>query len=191
MKATDTISVNPGKTALGHVDAPSSTIFRARILDEEQKTTQLDFTKFLFPSVNAGCSEYVKYSVPLRTLFATILIVTGITMLTIPSGLHGTAFAICTLCFGAFLGLGMFTRPVMAGAAIFYCISGALALRAGSADITVFSLMFGCVLFCITGAGKYSLDTLMKSSLLRHKRAEEIRRKDERLGYKAFHNVSF
>lgn len=189
MKITDTISVNPSKTALGHVETTSS-VFRSPVLGVESQAGQLDIVKVLFPSCSAGFGEFRKYEVPLRTLFATILIVTGISMLT--TSMAGAAgVAICSLCFGAFLALGLFTRPVMLGAAVFYCINGALAIRSGSPDLSVFSLIFGCLIFCVLGGGKYSCDTIIRNLINRHKRKAEELRKENYMGYKAFHKANF
>lgn len=191
MKITDTISVNPSKNALGHVESPSSTIFRTPVAGVSSESHSVDLLKLVFPATGAGISEYKKYEVPLRTLFATILIVTGISLLSVSAGMHSIGFAVCALCFGAFLALGLFTRPVMIGAAVFYCISGALSLRAHTPDIAVFSLMFGCLIFGILGAGKYSCDTIIRSAILRHKKVATLKSKENYLGYKAFHKVNY
>lgn len=188
MKATDTISVNPSKTALGHVEASASSIFRSTVLNAEPASHSVNILKVLFPSTNAGVSEYKKYEVPLRTLFATILIVTGITLLEMSVA---PAIAICSLCFGGCLAIGLFTRPVMLGASVYYCISGALALRSGQVEMTTFCLMFGCVLFAILGSGKYSCDTLIKNAIVRSRKNVERKRKESCMGYKAFHNVKY
>ena len=153
--------------------------------------SHLDFVKLLFPASKSGLNEYKKYDVPLRTIFATILIVTGVTMLTIPNGIHGSGFAITTLCFGGLLALGMLTRPVMLGAAIYYCITGALSIRYGSINLSAFCLMFGCLVFAVVGGGKYSCDTIIRSTILRSKHAHKTKSKENFMGYKAFHNVKF
>lgn len=188
MKITDTISVNPSKTALGHVDTPASSIFRSQIIGAEVENRSVDLLKILFPTMGSGVAEYKKYEVPLRTLFATLLIVMGITLIetSMSAGL-----AICSLCFGGLLAIGLLTRPVMLGAAIYYCVSGALALRSGNVDMTVFALMFGCLIFSVTGAGKYSLDTLIRSAIIRHQKSVVRKHKENFMGYKAFHNVKF
>lgn len=191
MKITDTISVNPSKTTLGHVESSSSTIFRSPVLGAESSQQPIDLVKVLFPSCSAGVNEYTKYAVPLRTLFATILIVTGISLLAVPFGAHSAGFAICSLCFGGMLAIGLLTRPVMLGAAVFYCINGALALRAGTPDVSVFSLMFGCLIFAVIGAGKYSCDTLLRSAINRMRRNLSLKKSEERMGYKAFHSVKY
>ena len=198
MKATDTISVNPSKTALGHSETPSGAIFRTPVIGADAKSPSLNLMQLVFPTTGAGVNEYKKYAVPLRTLLATILIAFGVTLLTspvatlaAPVSLSPVAFAVCTLAFGAFLALGLFTRPVMAAASLFYCIIGALALRAGTPDLSVFSLMFGCAVFCILGAGKYSCDTLIRRSIMRHKISSTRKHKANCMGYKAFHKVNF
>lgn len=188
MKIADTISVDPSKTALGHVETPSAPLFRANVLESNEKVASLDIIKVLFPTNKAGAMEYQKYAVPLRTLFGTILIVTGISMLEASLTI---GVAITSLCFGAFLALGLLTRPVMLGAAAYYCISGALAIRSGSPDLSVFSLMFGCLVFAVIGSGKYSIDTLIRSGLVKHRNNSEKKRKENMMGYKAFHSVRY
>ena len=187
MKISDTISVNPSKTTLGHVET-SSTIFRTRVIDNHSTSNSFDLFKVMFPGWSAGVLEYKKYAVPLRTVFATILIVSGIVLL--ESSLS-IPLAVCSLCFGVFLALGLFTRPVMLGAATFYCITGALMLRAGEIDMNVFSLMFGCLIFAVIGGGKYSCDTLIIHYIMRHRKNTEQKNKDNYMGYKAFHKVKY
>lgn len=191
MKISDTISVNPGKKTLGHVESPSSAFFRNPVLGADSSQHSFNIVKFLFPTALSGSTELRKYDVPMRTLFATILIVTGLTMLTLQGSIHGTGFAVTTLCFGVTLAIGLMTRPLMLGATIFYCIMGALSLRGGIADMTVFSLMFGCLIFAVIGSGKYSCDTFIRGMIIRHKKSIERKRKEERMGYKAFHQVRF
>lgn len=189
MKVTDTISVNPGKTTLGHVEAPS--IFRSQVLGAQANANSIDFLKILFPTSGLGATEFRKYELPMRTLFAIILIAAGISMLSIPYGPYSKGFAICTLSFGAFLALGLFSRPLMAGASVFYCIMGALALRNGQVDMTMFSFMFGCLVFCLLGSGKYSCDSFLRHLITSHRKKVENKRKEDLLGYKAFHNIPF
>lgn len=189
MKVADTISVNPSKTTLGHVETTGSSIFRSPVLCEGTTAPSLSLSKVLFPSTKAGLAEYTKYAVPLRTLFATILIATGITMLSGASAIGGTAFAVCSLCFGAFLALGLLTRPVMLGAAVYYCVCGALSLRGGAPDMSVFSLMFGSAIFGVIGSGKYSCDLLLRRFLNKARISAERRRQNNACGYKAFHNM--
>ena len=190
MKITDTISVNPSKSALGHVDTTTS-VFRSSVLNNQETVRTINPVDIFFPSTNSGVVEYKKYALPLRTIFATILIISGISLLTTVSGIHSVAFAICSLVFGTFLALGLFTRPLMMGAAVYYCICGALSLRAGVTDISLFSLMFGSLVFCVIGSGKYSCDSILRKAIISHHIKAEEKRKADMLGYKAFHRVKF
>lgn len=184
MKVTDTISVNPSKTTLGHVESASSPIFRTTVIGAETSAKNFSLLSLILPSSGLRNNEIKKYEVPLRTLFATILIVCGISMLQLNGSI---AYAVCCLSFGFVLAIGFLTRPVMIGASLFYCISGALSLRAGNIDINMFLLMFGSLIFALTGAGKYSFDTLLRKSIVHHQKKREIARKEKCMGYKAFH----
>lgn len=188
MKINDTISVNPSKTTLGHVEAPASSIFRSHVIEREQ-SQGADAFKLAFPTTKATFVDFQKYFVPLRTLFATILIVSGITFLSASTFPFSPALGVCSLCFGGLLALGLLTRPVMLGASIFYCISGALSLRMGAADISIFSLMFGSIIFGIMGAGKYSCDELIRHAVRCNQRNSEKKGRENRLSYKAFHSM--
>lgn len=189
MKLVDTISVNPSKTALGHVENPTSPILRSHILDMDHNSHSLNLLSYFFPTCKEGVSEYKKYEVPLRTLLSTILIVTGITCL--ETSTPSVAFAICSLAFGFFLAIGLFTRPVMIAAAIYYCIMGALAIRTGHTDISLFSLMFGCLVFGVIGSGKYSCDSIIHRAIGRHGKGKTKKHKENLMSYKVFHNVKY
>ena len=191
MKIADTISVNPSKTTLGHVENPTTSIFRNPVLGVEQHSHSINLLSILFPTNKAGVSEFKKYEVPFRTLLSTILIVTGITGLSAAAGVYNGAVAICSLCFGAFLALGLFTRPVMIGAAVYYCVMGALSIRSGVTDISIFSLMFGCLIFGVIGSGKYSCDAVLRKVIVSHNKAKERKHKDSLMSYKVFHAVKY
>ena len=188
MKITDTISVDPGKTALGHIEKSTDSIFRNQVLGTQEHHS-LNIVSVLFPSSAAGSSELRKYSVPLRTVFATILIVTGLVILIKNPSAPAIGYAVCSLSFGGFLALGLLTRPLMAAASVFYCIAGALSIRAGVTDMNTFALMFGCAIFCATGAGKYSCDTLIRKTIRKRSINSEKKRRETRMGYKAFHDM--
>lgn len=190
MKITDTISVNPSKTAVGHIEMPADSIFRQNVLTSSEETSSLNLAKVIFPTRKAAFGDYAKYSIALRTLFATILIVSGLSMLSAPV-VANTGMAICSLCFGGILALGLITRPLMIGAAAFYCIMGALSIRTGVADPSTFSLMFGCLIFAVLGAGKYSCDDLIRSAIRRNSQKKAHSKSDNDPGYKAFHKVRY
>lgn len=191
MKTSDTISVNPGKVTLGQTESNTANIFRANVIDRNKHTGSVDILAVLCPSVGSGVNELKNYALPLRALFATLLIVAGLTVLQTSSGIQLTAMGVLELVFGSLLAIGFLTRPIMAAAAVYFAIAGALSIRSGQTDITSLCLMFGCGLFCILGSGKYSVDLMLRSAILKYRKRKAARRSSEVLGYKAFHSVKF
>lgn len=191
MKVADTISVNPGKTTLGEKSSPSAGILRVPVLDRQKRTSGLNLSVLLCPSTNQGLAEYKKFALPLRALFATILIVAGLTLFQSPLPTVSYSLGILEIIFGGLLAVGFLTRPIMGCAGVYFGIMAALSLRNGIADITPLCLMFGSFLFCATGSGKYSLDFLIKNAIRNHVRFRNEKKKNEMMGYKAFHYAKY
>lgn len=186
MKLTDTISVNPGKTALGHVNEEARNLLRANVLKGDVQKERLDLLSFFFPTTSSGLFSVKKYALPLRTLFATILIVGSILMLESNPYAYSAGYAIALMTAGGMLAIGFLTRPVMALTTVFLAIWGALSIRWGRPDMNSFSLMFGSAIFALTGSGKYSCDEALFKVIRKYRKEKEARRKSEGLSYKAF-----
>lgn len=191
MKSAGTISVNPGKEALGRSESERQSIFRQSVIEADKSSRSVDYVALLWPSTGAGVTEFKKYSLPLRALFATILIVAGITVIETPFGMHSVGFGVAEIVFGSLLALGFLTRPVMAAASVYFAVTAALSVRAGNADITLLSMIFGSLLFCAVGSGKYSVDTLIRRAVRQHRAKSIDRKRKEAAGYKAFHYAGF
>lgn len=188
MKTTDTISVNPGKSTLGHVNEEARNLFRKNIISgSTEHSAKWSPAEWLFPTTAAGVDEFKKYALPLRVLFATILIVSGLTVVEATTPGFSLGYGIAMMTAGGFLALGLLTRPVMAVSSVFLAIYGALALRSGNVQISDFSLMFGCLFFAATGSGKYSIDQFIKRGIHRISERKEKAVKDGKFTYKAFH----
>ena len=182
MKTSDTISVNPGKTTLGHVQEHAANPFRRHVLSENSTSAEKgSLINVIFPSAGMGMSELRKYSLPLRTIFATILIVTGLSVLESTTPGFSLGYGIALMTAGAFLAIGFLTRPVMLASAAFLAIYGAIALRAGVVQVNDFSLMLGCLIFALAGSGNYSVDHIIRAH--RNSKKTSISRK---YAYKAF-----
>lgn len=189
MKIADTISVNPSKTALGHSETRAAGLFRGNVLTQENKAHKIDLMSLAFPSTASGMEGIKKYSLPLRALFATVLIVSGLTILQTPMGFHGAAIGIMEIIFGGFLALGMLTRPVMFAAGIYFAIASALSIRSGQPDLNSLTLMFGSFVFAALGSSKYSVDFILRKGIKRTILKNRRKKGRERMGYKAFHYV--
>lgn len=193
MKISDTISVDPSKTTLGARNNEAiDTLLRTsvRSFDNAEISRNSALTTLLFPSARKGLSAFDKFSVPMRSVFASLLIISGITTLqtAIPAAPYFLWSAIIAIAAGAFLALGMFTRTTMGISAIFFAIMGMIALRAGISDPYSFMLMFGCMVFFLTGAGKYSVDECMRK-ILKRNRISKNKKSGIELSYKAYQEV--
>ena len=186
MKIADTISVNPGKTTLGHTESRESSLLRANVIDRSQKKPA-DVMGFLFPTASLGLGDVKKYALPLRILFATILIVSGISFVQTPGAIHALGAGVLEIVFGALLAFGLFTRPAMAGATIYFAVVAALSIRSGVADLSALTLTFGSAFFMLAGSGKYSADFLIRTLVKRARIKNRKNRKNNIMGYKAFH----
>ena len=190
MKTTDTISVNPGKTTLGQThEEVLKNLFRNQVLTDTHCNHGLDaLVSVIFPSTKTGLTHYRNYAIPMRAVFAAILIVAGLSMIQNSAQFDGSfAIGLVQMIFGGFIAIGFLTRPSMFLAAGYFAVMSALSLRTGMVDLTSFSLMFGCMVMCIIGSGKYSADSLIRRQLIRKSRNN----KTMTLDYKAFRNVRF
>ena len=188
MKISDTISVDPGKITLGDRNSKvMDSLIRTNILNDEN-ARHYPLSAFLFPSVSRSHFMLDYFSVPLRTIFSALLIIVGIVSLQQISAPFALGFAIIEISLGVMLALGLFSRIFMALGAVFFGISGAIALRSGVADLNLFFLMFGCILFFLIGAGKYSCDAMIGKLLKRNngKKNNSV----NALDYKAFHHAA-
>lgn len=189
MKVTDTISVNPGKTTLGRVNEETLRKIARSSISESKQQSRLgaDVLSIVFPGTKSGLEQFKNYALPLRAVFATLLIISG---LSIAQGtgmaLHSLGIGIAVMAAGACLAIGFICRPVMALSSIFFALAGAIQLRGGVTDLNAFSLMFGSLVFAATGSGKYSCDFLIAGFIKRSRRMSQLRKAKERMGYKAF-----
>ena len=190
MKTTDTISVNPSKTTLGRANEEAvEKMIRSSVIDRNGNHIVADeVISIVFPGTKSGLEQLKSYVLPLRALFATLLIVSG---LSFTQGnllsIHSLGLGIAVMISGAFLAIGLLTRPIMVAAAVFFGIAGALQMRHGLPDLNVLSLMFGSLIFAALGSGKYSCDAMIRTALRRHCRNKELRNSEKSIGYKAFH----
>ena len=195
MNTTKTISVEPAKITLAELKnkEKAAQFLRASILQKEnQKTEKISLVNIFFPTKQMANEALVKFSVPLRTIFSAILIISGLSFFENSNYLISSysCVAILEIIFGVFLAIGLLSRIVMAASSIMFVLCGIISLRSGYSDITAFALMFGSVLFFIMGAGKYSCDTLIRRNIKKFLVNKKRKAQEERLSYKAFSYVT-
>ena len=166
MTRTDTISVNPGKDTLGDKNLSLKTdFFRNNILVEKKKG-KIDFCDLIFPSLSKETLALNKFFVPLRTIFATLLIICGISIIEGTAIVNASlALGIVEIILGSFLAIGLLSRPLMCLGAGLFGVLGTIALRNGIVETEYFTMMFGCLIFSVLGSGKYSVDYILRVNL--------------------------
>lgn len=186
-----TISVEPAKLTLADQKNKERNLefLRTNVLEKERnESSSINFMNLVLPLQKTGTGTFNQFSLPMRTVFSALLIIAGMTTLNLSSGTAGSimGLGIVEIILGGFLALGFMTRVSMAVSTMIFAAIGILSLRTGFNDIASFSLMFGSMLFCLTGSGRYSLDFFIRRSIIR-RLAERRRRKNSRmLSYKAF-----
>ena len=194
METTKTISVEPAKITLAEKRSReiAAGLLRTNILQNEDKRNKITALNLIFPTELSGLKLYSKFTIPSRALFAALMIVAGISLFGNGNLFLGnlTPIAVLLILFGAMLAIGFMTRIATGTSAIIYFILGVLGLRNGVTDVTSFAMMFGSILFFITGAGKYSCDFLLRRYIKR--KAVRNRRKSSQasLSYKAFSYIN-
>ena len=190
MNTNKTISVEPGKITLAERKnrERAAEYFRTSILNSEtQKIEKINLSKLLFPTQKSANLSFVKYSVPLRSIFSALLIISGILTLQTSNSSAIISIAILSFIFGGFLALGLLTRVIMGASAIMFGLLGIITLREGTPEIQSFLLMFGSLCFFLSGSGKYSIDTIIRKQLLKYSKKNSSK---EASSYKVFHYVT-
>ena len=194
MNTTKTISVEPAKITLADKKNKELAMqfLRTSVLNKDyDHNHKKEILNLLFPTQNLANETFVKFSVPLRTIFSAVLIVSGISYFEGNGlGIGSLWISILEIIFGTFLALGLFSRIVMGGATVIFALTGLIALRHGINDVTAFSMMFGSLIFFVMGAGKYSCDSMIRKYIRKREIIKRRKSQDEYVSYKAFSYVT-
>lgn len=127
----------------------------------------------------------------MRFLFAAILMASGCLTLEGSIGnaltvLPDKIFGIMQISAGGMLALGLMTRVSILSLGIILSASIFITFKNGMPDMSALSSLFTCLLFFIMGAGKYSLDFLIRKGIITGASRRRKRREMKRMSYKAF-----
>lgn len=194
---SDVISVNPGRKTLGALNLQSATRFLRTTItlpSNRRKSANRKTLDVLFAVASPSFRQRSGCIIVLRFFFAVLLGLCAFMPMYFDSSLEfyhmGVShIAVIAMIAGvASLVLGLFIRPVMIAVALILAAESALQFSVGDFDETVLFCVFGCVLFAVTGSGKYSVDYLVRRLLLRSPFSEKRKRKLEkkRLSYEAY-----
>lgn len=192
MNYSDIISVNPGKLTLGALHPEGATrLIRTNININSSTVKKHRFLDFIFAVKAPGINRFGKYMLVMRLLFATILISSGCLTLngSITNALtiiSSQVSGILQITAGAMLALGLLTRISILSIGIILSASILITFTNGMPDMSALSSLFTCILFIIMGAGKYSLDFLIRKGVIINATRRRKRNEMKRMTYKAF-----
>lgn len=195
MNTAKTISVNPVDKTLGALH-PEATIrlFDTNVnsLSETKERNNKNVLQFLFASSAPGVKRFGIYMLIFRVLFASILIGSGVLILTqtfLSSqtlGINNLYLGIGEIVCGSMLALGLLSRLATLSMTALFGYLSVMPLISGSLDMQSLLCFMGSLLFFTLGSGKFSFDYLIKKALVLNSIYRRRKRREERLSYRAF-----
>lgn len=193
MKFSRVLSVDPGRITLGalHPEA-AGRIIRTKVLSPVYKQhDSRNRLNIALACTTPGVNLYGSYILLLRVLFASLLIVSGALILDneiiAPENImDNKIFAWGEIIAGAMLATGLFSRFAMMASAVVFCIIAVKSTIGGEFDMQSIACFIGCAIFLIAGAGKYSLDFLIRKAIIDYALRKRRKMKKDRMSFKAY-----
>lgn len=198
MAASNVISVNPVQKTLGALHPEVlARLARRRInytADSRSSHRSLNFF-FAVKELKGGARSF--YLLLARLAVATLFIISGAMALSgnfdalsfAPEAVvYSSVFGIIMTAVGSMLALGMLTRPLMGLSMLAWIALSTFAAINGSMFMEGWLWAACSLVFCICGAGRFSLDTLARHAIYKvfFGRRRQKRIAARRLSYKAF-----
>lgn len=191
------ISVDPGQSTLGTLNPEiTARIIRSRRGEERKERTCRQRLEMLFAVSGPTATGRSVGLLAVRMLFGALLIYSGMMagggeqLSAIAagdfSGLPLSLPAIVEIVVGSMLCLGLLTRLTASAAAVWFAVRFGIDAAQGLLSQTWGLYALVCGLLAWFGAGRLSLDLLLRSSLHRAWRRRRRRLSDRRLSYAAY-----
>ncbi|MDE6670529.1 MAG: DoxX family protein [Muribaculaceae bacterium] len=200
MNKIEVLSVNPGTSTLGSLnpELASALACSSRAIGNRSDSLVDDTVDFFTAVRHPSAMRLGTALLMLRVAFGALLIVTG--CFAIPSlytldsiaALQPYWEGVLQVAIGSLLCLGFGARIAsLAGMAVFGTIA-TMAIMAGELPQTDILYTFGCFTFFILGAGRISVDGLIRKQavIMRQRRKDPARLAKKRLSYQAFQYTS-
>ena len=198
MNFTDVISVDPGQMTLGSLQ-PAQT---GRVLENSdlsassRNANSQNFWNVVFASATPRSNRYGLCILLLRFLFSAVMIVAGTFILMGKINASFTllpteTYAVTLIVFGGMLALGLLSRIAMAGGVVLFGFSMTNTIMAGVFNVSAIMLCLACLVFLMLGTGRFSLDGLIRSSIIRHSINRRKKIAANRMSYKAYRYASY
>lgn len=168
------ISVDPARKTLGALHPQKAgRFFREKVI---RPTASLPHGKlwlnFSFASATPAAPRYAAAMLTLRLCFAAMLAVGGAFLLSgeLPApypGVSVRAAGLLQVIAGVMLAGGLLSRYAMMATAIYFATMATIGVEAGRFDAGAVSSFIGSLTFILLGSGRYSLDYVIRKSLIR------------------------
>lgn len=170
MNPARTITVNPGRTTLGALNSEESIGFvrtASQIAAAPALPKSKTLASILFSAHAPGAARFGAIMLAVRVLFGAMLMTSGILMLTgrmaYPHDMVAPeVLAIGEIAVGSLLAVGLLTRPAMLVATAVFTAAAVSALILGTFDQALLLKALCSAAFMMLGAGRYSLDGLVR-----------------------------
>ncbi len=197
MNLYNVLSVDPSRLTLGalHPEA-AKRILRSNVISRSrEKCGKLSLLNMFFACLAPGIGRFGGYMLLFRVLFASLLAVAGALILTGDYEVSHIIFpvkefAVFLLTVSAMIAIGFLTRIASATSTAVFAIISIGTAATGAFDMQAWLSLFGCMLFLYLGAGRYSVDFIIRKTLITSAIIKKQKNKKQRLSYKAYHVAS-
>lgn len=192
MNIAETISINPVDKTLGALNPAAAARFvREHTAPARTSSNKKGILDFCLASSAPGVSRFGRQMLLFRTMFATLLIISGSFLLsgelTFTSGLFSSStLGIAEIMMGSMLVLGFLSRFAMIGSTLLFGILAGVSVANGVFDMAALLCCLGSMVFMTMGAGKFSADFLIKKAIINRAIARRRQQRADRLTYRAY-----
>lgn len=192
MNVAETISINPVDKTLGALNPAAAARFvREHTAPVKSTSNKKGVLDFCFATSAPGMKRFGKQMLLFRSMFATLLIISGSFLV---SGeivstsdlLTSTTLGIAEIVMGSMLVLGFLSRYAMMASTVLFGIFAGTSIANGVFDTSALLFCLGSMVFMIVGTGKFSADFLIKKALITRAITHRHQQRADRLTYRAY-----
>lgn len=197
MSITKIISIDPTRKTLGsiHSEITERILRNSNISHGDNTLSSRQLVNFIF-GIPSGSTLFNSCIFLVRTLFATVLILSGSLILSNEVNAPTTfiapqLFAIGQILIGGMLFFGLLSRLAMAAGFTAFAFVAVKSILAGSLVISPIVLGSICLIFMLLGTGRFSCDFLIRKAIILNAVRKRKKIAEHRLSYRAYRYSSY
>lgn len=181
------ISINPSVKTLGELNLPSMNLeclSRSFSNPGIKSTAKSDLTGLFF-GTSHKTGKWMQFKVlAIRIICAALLVYTGL-IEGIPHNINNIESIIMLTAAGS-MALGFMMRPLTVIAAAFLIFTGTWRSASDAIDMTTLFQTAACLVPCILGSGRISIDSIITRYIGRRKAMNRRRSRSREMDYRAY-----